>query len=172
MRFIGKVWRLLVGIKDALVLILMLIFFGGLYSLLSVSPYRDSAREGALRLDLSGAIVEQPSRADTLTTAIGGGGATREYSLSQVVRALERAARDDRIRAVALDLDIFTGGGQTAITDVGAALDRFRRGGKRVVAYATGYLDDSYQLAAHADEIWLDPLGAVALTGPGRPNLY
>ena len=44
--------------------------------------------------------------------------------------------------------------------------------GKRVVAYAQGYSDDSYQLAAHADEIWLDPLGAVLIAGPGGSNLY
>ncbi|HYD13532.1 MAG TPA: signal peptide peptidase SppA [Allosphingosinicella sp.] len=172
MRFVGKAWKLLVGIKDGLVLILLLIFFGGLYSALSVSPYKDSAREGALRLNLSGAIVEQPSRADPFAAALGGGQAVREYRVAQLLRALDAAARDDRIRAVALDLDIFVGGGQTAITDVGAALDRVRRSGKRVVAYSTGYTDDGYQLAAHADEIWLDPLGAVLLTGPGRPNLY
>jgi protease-4 len=172
MRFVGKAWRLLVGIKDGLVLVLMLIFFGMLYSALSVSPYKDSARQGALRLDLSGAIVEQPTRADPFAAALGGGPATREYRVAQLIRALDTAATDSRIRAVALDLDIFVGGGQTAMTDVGAALDRVRRAGKRVVAYATGYTDDGYQLAAHADEIWLDPLGAVLLTGPGRSNLY
>ena len=32
MKFAGKVWRLLVGIKDALVLLFMLLFFGGLYA--------------------------------------------------------------------------------------------------------------------------------------------
>jgi protease-4 len=47
-----------------------------------------------------------------------------------------------------------------------------RRSGKRVVAYSTGYGDDGYMLAAHADEIWLNPLGAVALAGPGGSNLY
>ena len=172
MRFVGKAWKLLVGIKDGLVLVLMLIFFGGLYSALSVSPYKDSARRGALRLDLSGAIVEQPHRAGPFAAALGGSPATREYRAAQLVRVLDTAATDGRIRAVALDLDIFVGGGQTAITDVGAALDRVRRAGKRVVAYATGYTDDAYQLAAHADEIWLDPLGAVLLTGPGRSNLY
>lgn len=172
MRFIGKVWRLLVGIKDALVLLLLLFFFGGLYSILSVSPYKDSAREGALRLDLSGAIVEQPNRTGPFQTILGGGPAVREYRVAQLIRSLDEAATDRRIRAVALDLDIFVGGGQTAITDVGAALDRVRRAGKRVLAYATGYADDGYQLAAHADEIWLDPLGGVLLTGPGRTNLY
>lgn len=172
MRFVGKTWKLLVGIKDGLVLILLLIFFGALYSALSVSPYSGSARKGALRLDLSGAIVEQPTRADPFAAALGGGPATREYRVAQLIRSLDVAASDDRIRAVALDLDIFVGGGLTAVTDVGAALDRFRRSGKRVVAYATGYTDDGYQLAAHADEIWLDPLGAVLLMGPGRSNLY
>jgi protease-4 len=35
MRFVGKVWRLLVGIKDGLVLLFLLLFFGLLYAALS-----------------------------------------------------------------------------------------------------------------------------------------
>ena len=171
MKFVGKAWRLLVGVKDGLVLIFMLLFFGGLYLALSASPHKDSAARGALRLDLAGAIVEQPSQPDPFA-ALGGGSITREYRLAEIIHALDTAATDDRIRAVALDLDIFTGGGQTALADVGEALDRVRRANKRVVAYATGYSDDSYQLAAHADEIWLDPLGAVLIAGPGGSNLY
>jgi protease-4 len=171
MKFAGKAWRLLVGIKDGLVLLFMLMFFGGLYAALSASPYAGSAARGALRLDLSGGIVEQPSVADPLAL-LGGGSLTREYRLDEVIHALDAAAASDRIQAVALDLDVFTGGGQTALTDVGAAIDRFRRTGKKVVAYATGYSDDTYQLAAHADEIWLDPLGAVLIAGPGGSNLY
>ena len=38
MRFLGAVWKLLVGIKDALVLLLMLMFFGLLYAGLSARP--------------------------------------------------------------------------------------------------------------------------------------
>jgi protease-4 len=64
------------------------------------------------------------------------------------------------------------GGGQTAIHDLGAALDAFRKSGKPVIAYAAGYSDDGYQLAAHASEIWMHPLGAVAIAGPGGQNLY
>lgn len=171
MSFAGKMWRFLVGIKDALVLVLLLTFFGLLYAILSASPYRDSAHSGALRLDLRGAIVEQPSQRGPLDT-LGGAPLTREYRLAQLIRSIDTAAASDRIQAIALDLDSFTGGGQTAMADVGAALDRARRAGKRVVAFATGYSDDSYQLAAHADEIWLDPLGAVLITGPGGTNLY
>ncbi|HYJ53581.1 MAG TPA: signal peptide peptidase SppA [Allosphingosinicella sp.] len=171
MRFLGKAWKLLVGIKDGLVLIFMLIFFGSLYAALSASPYKDSAERGALRLDLSGAIVEQPSQSNPFDL-VGGTPATREYRVSELIHALDTAATDDRIQAVALDLDLFTGGGQTAIANVGEAIDRVRRANKRVVAYATGYSDDTYQLAAHANEIWLDPLGAVIIAGPGGANLY
>jgi protease-4 len=171
MKFAGKAWKLLVGIKDGLVLLFMLAFFGGLYAALSTSPYKDSAVRGALRLDLSGAIVEQPAVRNPFDL-VGGSRITRQYRVSELVHALDAAAADDRIRAVALDLDVFVGGGQTAIADVGAALDRFRRANKRVVAYATGYGDDGYQLAAHADEIWLDPLGGVVIAGPGSTHLY
>jgi protease-4 len=171
MRFVGRAWKVLVGIKDGLVLIFMLLFFGSLYAALSASPHRGSASRGALRLDLAGSIVEQPAVRGPFD-AIGGSPATREYRVGELIQAIDEAAGDDHVQAIALDLDSFIGGGQTAITDVGAALDRFRRANKRVVAYAAGYDDDSYQLAAHADEIWLDPLGAVLIRGPGGANLY
>ena len=38
MKFVRAIWKLLVGIKDALVLLLMLLFFGMLYSALSARP--------------------------------------------------------------------------------------------------------------------------------------
>ncbi|MEA1014390.1 signal peptide peptidase SppA [Sphingosinicella sp. LY1275] len=172
MRFIGKVWRLLVGVKDALVLLFMLLFFGALYAALSANPYAGSASEGALLLALSGSIVEQPAESEPFELLAGGGPLVREYRLRDVVHALETAATDDRVKAVALDLDIFTGGGQSALSDVGAAMDVVRKAGKPVVAYATGYSDDSYLLAAHASEVWLDPLGGVLIAGPGGANLY
>ena len=40
------------------------------------------------------------------------------------------------------------------------------------LAYATGYTDDSYQVASAASEIWLNPLGLVAIAGPGSQHLY
>ena len=165
-----KIWKILVGIKDGLVLLFMLLFFGLLYAVLSASPHGDSATEGALLLDLSGPIVEQTSEqgaAELLT-----GGAVREHRARDLIHALNAAATDDGIRAVVLDLDLFVGGGQTTVGDVADAIDRVRRAGKPVLAYATGYSDDSYQLASHASEVWLNPLGAVVVAGRGGANLY
>jgi len=169
MKFVSAVWKLLVGIKDALVLLFMLLFFGLLYAGLSSRPA--AVKEGVLALDLSGAIVEQPSKPG-ISDIAGGGRTPTEYRLRDVVAALDAARTDDRVKAVALDLERFTGGGQTAMADVAEAVRRVRATGKPVVAYAAAYSDDSYLVASAASEVWLDPIGAVAIAGPGGSNLY
>jgi protease IV len=169
MRFARAIWRLLVGIKDALVLIFMLLFFGALYAALSAKP--TPIGEGVLALDLDGAVVEQPSRAE-VSEVLTGGSPAKEYRLRDLTSALENAKTDDRVKVVALDLDGFTGGGQTALSDLAESIRDVRASGKPVLAYATGYTDDSYQLASAASEIWLNPLGVVGLAGPGGSRLY
>ena len=168
MKFVRAIWKLLVGIKDALVLIFMLIFFGAIYSALSARPA--PVKNGVLDLNLSGSIVEQPSRASW--SDIASGNRLGQYRLRDLVQALDKARDDSRVKAVALDLDGFTGGGQTAIGDVADAVRRVRAAGKPVIAYSVGYTNGSYQLASAASEIWLNPLGAVLVTGPGGSNLY
>ena len=169
MRFVKAVWKLLVGIKDGLVLILMLLFFGGLYAALSSRPA--PIKDGVLVLDLKGTVVEQPSQA-AFTDVLSGTGGIREYRLRDLVAAMDEARTDDRVKAIALDLDSFLGGGQTAIGELGEAVRQVRASGKPVLAFATAYTDDGYQLAANATEIWMSPMGAVALAGPGGKNLY
>jgi protease-4 len=169
MKFVKAVWKLLVGIKDALVLIFMLLFFGLLYAGLSSRPA--AIKAGVLALDLDGAVVEQPSRAGFADIA-GGSRAPREYRLRDLIGALDAARTDDRVKAVALDLGNFIGGGQTAMSDLADAVRRLRSSGKPVVAYAVAYSDDSYLVASAASEVWMDPLGAVAIAGPGGSNLY
>jgi protease IV len=169
MRFAKAIWKLLVGVKDALVLILMLMFFGAIYAGLSAKPA--PLGEGVLAFDLHGAVVEQPSRAD-ISEVLAGGSPTREYRLRDLIASLESAKTDDRIKAVGLDLDGFTGGGQAALSDLADAIRDVRQSGKPVIAYATGYTDDSYLLASAASEVWLNPLGLVGIVGPGGQRLY
>ena len=168
MKFVRAIWKLLVGIKDALVLIFMLIFFGMLYSALSARPA--PVKNGVLDLNLNGSVVEQPARAQWSNVASGN--RLGQYRLRDLVQVLDKARDDGRVKAVALDLDGFTGGGQTAIGDLADAVRRVRAAGKPVIAYSVGYTNDSYQLASAASEIWLNPLGAVLVTGPGGSNLY
>ena len=168
MRFVRAIWKLLVGIKDALVLIFMLLFFGLMYAALSARPA--PVRDGVLTLNLNGSVVEQPAKVEF--SEIAGGSRLHQYRLRDLIAALGEAKTDDRVKAVALDLDGFTGGGQTAMSDLSDAIRDVRASGKPVIAYAVGYTNDSYQLAAAASEVWLNPLGAVLVTGPGGSNLY
>ncbi len=171
MTFIGKIWRILIGIKDGLVLLAMLLFFGLLYAALSSTPNNATVHTGALYIDLSGTIVEQPQQASPEELLLGGG-QSNEHRLRDVIHVLETAAADPRIKVVALDLDGFWGGGQVALQRVGDALDKVRKSGKPVIAFASGYMDDGYLLASHASEIWLDPMGIAIIAGPGGNQPY
>jgi len=168
MKFVGAIWKLLVGIKDALVLLLLMLFFGGLYGVLSARPA--AVKDGVLDLNLNGSLVEQPSRREW--TDVAGSSRLQQYRLRDLIAALDSARDDSRVKAVALDLDGFTGGGATAVGDLADAVRRVRSSGKPVVAYGVGFTDDSYALASAASEIWLHPLGGVLIAGPGGSNLY
>lgn len=172
MRFAGRVWRLLVGIKDGLVLVFMLGFFGLLFAVLTARPSPAQVRGGALVLALDGTIVEEAQIVDPFQAFVTGQVPVGEYQARDLVRALDAAATDARITAVVLDLDRFLGGGQVHIQEVGAALDRVRAAKKPVLAYATAYAADGLHLAAHASEVWMDPLGGTLLAGPGGNQLY
>lgn len=172
LRIVKGAWKLLVAIKDGLVLLFLLLFFGLLYMGMKAARSDDGTpNSGALYLALDGPIVEQPSEIDGVSSLVGNNGPV-EHRLRDVVRAIERAASDDNIKAVVLDLDGFGGGGQVAMERVGAALDKVRAAKKPVLTHATFYDDDAYLLAAHASEVWMTPLGMVGVTGPGGSNLY
>lgn len=174
MAFVKAAWRILVAVKDGLVLLFLLLFFGALYAALSFSPAKGTGGigTGALLIDLNGTIVEQPQELDTMALLTGSGPQMQEFRLRDLLVAIDAARTDKKVKAVVLNLDGFMGGGQVSIARVGKALDAVRAAGKPVLAYASFYTDDSYQLASHAGEVWLAPFGAVAIAGPGGSRLY
>ena len=172
MSFIGKAWKVIVGIKDALVLVFMLLFFVALFSLLSATPNPGQVRDGALYIDLSGFVVEEASPVDPIAALLSGQAPPVEHQARDLVRALDEAAGDDRIKAVVIDMTTFVGGGQVHMQAIGEAMDRVRKAEKPVLTYAIAYGDDHMHLAAHASEVWADPLGGAVIAGPGGSNLY
>lgn len=172
MIFARKVWKLLVAIKDGLALLFLLLFFMALYAVLTIRPNPGAVREGALLLKLDGMIVEEPSVPDPLQQLLASQAPLKEYRTRDLVRALRAAAKDDRVKAVALDLSTFLGGGFVSLQEVGAAMDEVRAAKKPVLTYATAYVDDSMLLAAHASEVWVNPLGGAFVAGPGGTRPY
>lgn len=172
MGLLKRIWRLLVGIKDALALLALLLFFGVLASALSLrSPVVSIPSGGALNIQLDGILVDQASPVPVLSM-LSGEEVIPQTETSQLVQLIDQAAADPAIAMITLDLNRFLGGGQADLESVGAALDRFRAKDKRIESWATAYVDDSYYLATHTDQIGLSPQGAVLLRGPGGSNLY
>lgn len=172
MQFVSVSWKILVGLKDLLVLLFMLLFFAAIFAVLNSSPNPAMVRDGALLLKLDGVVSEQPAEIDTLTTLTSSAASVGEMRQRDIVRALKLAETDDRVKAVVVDMDRFMGGGQASLAAIGSSLDGVKKAGKPVYAFATAYTDDSYQLAAHATQIWMDPLGGAMLTGPGGSQPY
>jgi protease-4 len=85
-----------------------------------------------------------------------------------VVEGLRRGARDPQVAAVIVQV-----GGVISVAqaeELGAALREAADQGTATVAWAESYGELSpgtvpYYLAAHCDEVWLQPSGGVALTG-------
>lgn len=172
MSFVGKIWKLLVGIKDGLVLLFMVLFFLALFGILSARPSPGAVRDGALLIELSGRVVEEKSALDPIEALLSGSAPVEEYRARDLIRALDAAATDSRITAVVIDMTMFMGGGQVHLTEIGEAMDRVRKAKKPLLTYALGYTDDHMLLAAHASEVWLNPQGAALIMGPGGTNLY
>ena len=172
MIFARKVWHLLVAIKDGLVLLFMLLFFLGLFAVLTTRPSAGVVRGGALLVKLDGVVVEEPAQVDPLELLTSQAEPQREHRARDVARGIRAAAGDDRIKAVVLDLSKFAGGGIVHVEEIAEAMDAVRAAKKPVLTYATGYADDGVMLAAHASEVWVDPLGGAFVMGPGGNRLY
>ncbi|MCU0976043.1 MAG: signal peptide peptidase SppA [Steroidobacteraceae bacterium] len=171
-RLLRGLWHGLDGVRKVLHLVLLLVLFGLLFAALRDSvPY--IPREAALVLAPQGQVVEELS-SDPLDRALGrvSGGGHAESRLHDLVDVIDAAAGDDRVKALVLDLGSMEGAGLPKLQDMAAALGRFRESGKKVFAWGSYYDQRQYYLAAHADEVYLDPFGAVLIDGYGYYRQY
>ena len=156
--------------------ILNLVFFGILAALVvsAVMGRPRVPRAAALVLKPEGTLVEQlssdPGR--FVSEPAGAPPAAKETLVKDVLDALRLAKDDGRIKALYLDLDDLEAGGMSKLRDVRAALLDFKKSGKKVIAYADGYSQVPYYIAAHADEVFLNPEGLLLLEGFGRHRAF
>ena len=160
------------GLRKTLHLLLLLAIFGFIFGALQGSIPK-MPNDAALVIRPEGEIVEQQS-GDPLELALAEarGLGRNETTLRDLTDAIEAAKDDKRIKTLVLDFDSMGGAGQPTLEEFARAVKSFRESGKKVIAYGTGYGRDSYYVAAHADEIYLDPMGLVVLEGYERYRNY
>ncbi len=169
---LGTIWRALDGVRKFLHLIILLTLT--LVILAALAPdVQIVPRDAALILAPEGTLVEQLS-GDPIDRAIARarGVPQREVLVKDLVEAIRAASDDDRINALVLQLDRLGGAGLSKLQELANEIILFKAGGKRVVAFGDGFTRDQYYLAAHADEIYLHPMGLVFMDGYSRYAPY
>lgn len=172
-RMFRALWRLIMLIHLLILIAVFVVVPLGVYYAFFYHPPVTVEQGTALVWAPTGNLVEQDDR--------GGVGALvgsvisepeRQSVVRDLVDALDRARHDDRIKLVFLKLDRLGAAQPGQIQDLDAAIDRFKQSGKRVVAWSTSYNQAQYELASHADTIYLDPMGYVFLPGYGVYRNY
>jgi protease-4 len=170
--FFGKLWRGLDVLRRVLHLLLLLAVLGLVIAALRGSIPRLPER-GALVIRPSGNIVEQLS-GEPLQRAISEAQdqSSPQTLLWDMTHAIRSAAKDRRVQALLIETDDLDEVGLPENEELAAAIAEFRRTGKKVIAYGSYCQDGQYYLAAQADEVYLDPMGFVLLTGYDRYRMY
>lgn len=170
----SKAWWLLDGTRRALMNLVVLVLLIILVTALFTRGPKPLAEKTTLVLKLDGSLVEQFSGSprEQLMAQAQGRGTPKQTRLRDVLAALDQAARDDKVGAVLLDVENLQGAGLAGLHEVSAALQRFKKSGKPVLAYADSYSQRGYFLAAQANEVYLHPMGMVMLEGFGRWRTY
>ena len=127
----------------------------------------------ALRLAPTGLLVDQRSYIDPASLLLSDEDPEENETLvSDLVEAINKAAKDKRVTLLVLEPGRLLGGGVSKMNDIGQALENFKNAGKKIIAVSDNYSQDQYYLASFADEIYLHEMGLVEITGYGRYMNY
>lgn len=176
-RFFGGVWR---GYK-----VVRSVIFNGLFILIlillivALMSDKDSVKvpeRSALLVSLNGVLVEEAQFVDPITTilneSLGGQQEPAEILVNDVIKVIQHAATDKRIHSIVLDVSGLRGGSMDKLQAIGQALDAFKAEDKPIYTRGAYYAQNQYYLASYANEIHLDPMGAVILEGYGTYPMF
>ncbi|MCF4009691.1 signal peptide peptidase SppA [Rheinheimera sp. UJ63] len=176
-RLFGAIWSVYRGFRATvlnIIFICLVLVIGS--ALFSGGDKVQIADTSALYLNLRGDLVEQKRYVDPMAAAIneaaGGQEEAPEMLVTDVVKVINHAAKDNRIQVMVMDLSALGGGSLDKLKSVGKALEAFKASGKKIFAYGAYYGQNQYFLASYADQIALEPMGAVLLEGYGSYPMY
>ncbi|MDF3126648.1 signal peptide peptidase SppA [Rheinheimera sp. 1928-s] len=176
-RFFGGIWRAISLVRHITFnLIFAILFILILVSIFSSDDKVKIPDSAALILNLSGDLVEEKRYIDPLDQVLNEGMGSQEEDpeilVTDLVKTIQAAKKDERIKAIVLDLSSFGRGSMDKLSMVGSALQDFKAAGKKIMATGDYYSQNQYFLASYADSINLNPMGTVLLEGFGSYPMY
>ena len=142
--------------------IVILVFV--LFALIDTFDTPGVPADSALVLNPQGDLVEQSVPLNPLSE-LWMSGSLQQVDIHELVRAIDHAAVDDRIRMLVLDLDELGSASAAHAASLGDALARFKEAGKETVAIGQVYGQSQYAIASFADAVYLHSGGALYLPG-------
>lgn len=172
-RFFGGLWSIITWTRIAVLNLIFLFVLIIVIAAISSGSQAPLPETFALRLAPSGMLVDQRSYIDTTSMLLGGENPQEsETVVRELVDAINHAADDKRVTGLVLELDGLFGGGLSKMQEIGTALDNFKASGKKIYAVGDNYTQDQYYLASHADQIYMNDMGSILLTGYSRYGNY
>ncbi|WP_288130466.1 signal peptide peptidase SppA [Microbulbifer sp.] len=126
----------------------------------------------ALKIAPAGYLVDEVTQPAGIPAFLGGRATPPETRVKDLVEAIDRAANDNRISSLVLELDHLAGASLSKLEEVGEAVQRFKAKEKPVYAFGDNYTQGQYFLASYADNVYLNPMGSLLITGFGSYRNY
>ena len=170
-RFFSILWKSLKAIQIFVFGIISLLLLIALIGIAGLADSKEVPDGGALVLNPVGALVEQKLTLDIQDLLLTGD-LPKQVLVKDILDALALAKKDARIEYLILDLDNMNSSYIPILQRIAKAIDDFKSSGKKVIAIGTQYTQSALFLAAHADEVLMDPEGAALIEGYGMYRTY
>ncbi|MBR4046514.1 MAG: signal peptide peptidase SppA [Alistipes sp.] len=127
--------------------------------------------DSVLYFNLSSPIIDSPMTSifSSFEYSIDG---EEPVTMLQSLAALERAAEDDNIKGICINISGDSTPSLANIEELRLALLKFKQSGKFIVAFDDAYTQSEYYLSSVADKIIINPEGSLEWRGAGMSSTF
>jgi protease-4 len=129
--------------------------------------------KSVLVFDLSMNITDSEPNSSQLLQKTFSGVEENNITLRKVVETLDKAGRDQNIVGVYIDgTNANSTVGYASLKEIRQALEKFRKTGKKIIAYSTDWSEKEYYLSSVANQVIVNPMGAMEINGLSSQPMF
>ena len=173
--FLTTTRKIIVNSLTALILVIVTFsLLGGIGSMFS-SPEEVDTKDKVLWFKPIGVVVDSEVNSsgnfDFNSIVLSGGDTVEQHELQDLLDVLNNAAEDENLSAVYVNVSEL-GMYWSSAFKIAEAVRSIRDSGKRVIAYAEQYNNNSYLISSQANEVLINEYGQVSAFGFSRKREY
>ncbi|MCE2703790.1 MAG: signal peptide peptidase SppA [Nostocales cyanobacterium LE14-WE4] len=129
--------------------------------------------KSVLVFDLSMNITDSEPNSSQLLQKTFSGVEENNITLRKIVETLDKAGRDQNIVGIYIDgTNANSAVGYASLKEIRQALEKFRKTGKKIIAYSTDWSEKEYYLSSVANQIVVNPMGAMEMNGLSSQPMF